>query len=148
MAKTFPDPKCRLLDLQEMWTALLDGNWNSLALVPTDHAVFVQVAVDALLSAIQKTGVVIRVIDARGVDVPEGKRLVEALRATVSEGMRAIVLVDSLIQSLSGVHLVSGVDTVVLVVHVGAINFESLISTITMIGPDRIIGSVTAPPVR
>jgi hypothetical protein len=82
------------------------------------------------------------------VDVVEGKRRVADLRAILSEGKRAVVLVDSLIQSLSGVHLVSGVDAVVLVVHVGALDFDALTSTVTLIGPDRILGSVTAPSIR
>jgi hypothetical protein len=134
-----------------MWSALLEGGWNSLALVPTDHSVSVDLAVDALRAAIQKAGeagAALHVIDARGVDVVEGKRRVADLRAILSEGKRAVVLVDSLIQSLSGVHLVSGVDAVVLVVHVGALDFDALTSTVTLIGPDRILGSVTAPSIR
>ena len=58
---------------------------------------------------------------------------------------RAVVLVDSLIQSLAGVHLVQGVDAVVLAVHVGDMDLEALTSSVAIIGPDRILGSFTAP---
>jgi len=147
----YPDRPEGFLDLQEMWTALLDGGWDSLALVPTDRSVSAQVAVDALHCAVERAGeagLALGVIDARGVDVSEGTRRVTDLRAMLSQGKRAVVVVDSLIHSLSGVHLVSNVDAVVLVVHVGAIDFESLTSTVAMIGADRILGTVTAPPVR
>jgi len=128
-----------------MWGALLDGSWNSLALVPTDHTASVQPMVDALLLASEQAGASVRLIDGRGVDLAEGKRLVHDVDAAVSAGSRAVVVVDSLIRSLSGVHLVKGVDAIVLVVQVGAIDFESLASTVDVIGPDRILGSVAAP---
>ncbi|MGA8890106.1 MAG: hypothetical protein WB493_00965 [Anaeromyxobacteraceae bacterium] len=135
-----------LLDLREMWDALLDQGWGSLALVPTGTSVSVQSSVDALRAALQKAPQALQIIDARGADVAEGKKKLGDLRVAVADGSRAVVLVDSLIQSLAGVHLVQGVDAVVLAVHVGDMDLESLTSSVAMIGPDRILGSFTAPP--
>jgi hypothetical protein len=145
MVDSGTDLPAGFLDLREMWTSLLDGTWNSLALVPTDHPASVQSVVDALVSAAELAKAPVRLIDARGVDVAEGMRLVQDLVSAVSAGSRAVVVVDSIIRSLSGVHLVKVVDAIVLVVQVGAINVESATSTVDVIGSGRILGSVAAP---
>jgi len=131
-------------DLEEMWGALLRCDWNSLAVVPTDPGVSVREVVAVLQSKIAGSNPVIRVIDARGVDVADGKRLAGQMAAD-SGRARTVVVVDSLIQSLSGVHLVQGVNAVLLVVRVAALDLESLASTVAIVGPTRVLGSVTAP---
>jgi hypothetical protein len=138
-------PKQRIHDIEEMWRALLDCDWNSLAVVPTDDRVSVQEVVDALLETSGALDPPVVCIDARGVDIANGKRLVRKLAAAVSERSRAVVVVDSLIRSLSGVHLVQEVDAVLLVVKVGAMDLDSLTSTVAIVGSERIMGSVTAP---
>ena len=134
-----------LLDLRDMWAALLDLGWTSIALVPTGAAVSVEGSVEALRAALKGIQEPPVVIDARGADVPDGKTRLGELRIALSSGARAIVLVDSLIQSLAGVHLVQGVDAVVLAVHVGDMDLDALTSSVALIGPDRILGSFTAP---
>ena len=132
-------------DLLGMWAALLELGWSSIALVPTGASVSVQSSVEALRTALKGVREPPVVIDARGADVPEGKKRLGELHTALSSGTRAVVLVDSLIQSLAGVHLVHGVDAVVLAVHVGEMDLESLTSSVAIIGPERILGSFTAP---
>jgi hypothetical protein len=134
-----------LLDLREMWSALLDLGWTSIALVPTEASVSVQGSVDALHASLRGVEDPPLIIDARGAGVPEGKKCLGELQAALSSGSRAVVLVDSLIQSPVGVHLVQGVDSVVLAVHVGEMDLEALTSSVAIIGTDRILGSFTAP---
>ena len=55
------------------------------------------------------------------------------------------MVVDSLMASLSGVHLVKDVDAVLLVVQVGSMDHDSMRSTLDIVGGERVVGSVTAP---
>jgi len=138
-------PEQGIQDLEEMWKALLACDWNSLAVIPTDDRVSVEEVVAALQATSGAADPPVRIIDARGVDIANGKRLVRDLAAAVSENSRAVVVVDSLIRSLSGVHLVQEVEAVLLVVRVGAMDLDSLTNTVALVGAERIMGSVTAP---
>jgi len=140
-----PAPEQSLRDLQEMWKALLALDWDSLAVIPTDNGVSVQQVVDALTATSGASKPPVRCMDARGVDVAEAKRLARDLATSLSGGSRVVVVVDPLIHSLSGVHLVHGVNAVLLVVWVGAMDLDSLTSTVAIVGGERILGSVTAP---
>jgi len=142
-----PAPQQGTHDLEEMWKALLACDWNSLAVIPTDDRVSVEEVVAALRATSGASDPPVRCIDARGVDIADGKRLVRDLAAAVTENSRAVVVVDSLIRSLSGVHLVQEVDAVLLVVRVGAMDLDSLTNTVAIVGAERIMGSVTAPMV-
>ena len=140
-------PQQGQVDLEEMWKSLLACDWNSLAVVPTDYGVSVQAVVDALRSTSASSNPPVRLIDARGLDVAEGKNLARDLAVARSERARVVVIVDPLIRSLSGVHPVQEVGSVLLVVRVGAMDIDALTSTVAIIGTERIVGSVTAPPV-
>ena len=129
-----------------MWKALLASPWGSLALVPTDHGISVQPVVDALAVAASERNDGVRCVDARGAEVEEAKRLAKDVSASLAAQERTVVVVDPLVRSLSGVHLVQGVHAVLLVVRVGAMDQEALASTVAILGSDRIIGSVAAPP--
>jgi hypothetical protein len=131
-------------DLEEMWTALLACDWSSLAVVPTDHTVLLKQVVAVLHSRLGDSDPPISVIDARGVNVAEGKQLTGKLASAISGRGRVVVVVDPLTSSLSGVHLVESVTAVLLVVRIGAMDLDSLTSTVAIVGPDRIVGSVTA----
>ena len=134
-----------LRDLEAMWKALLALDWTSLAVIPTDHGVSVQHVVDALGATSAGSKPSVRCVDARGVDVAEASRLERDLATSLSEGSRAVIVVDPLTRSLSGVHLVQGVSAILLVVWVGAMDLDSLNSTVSIVGVERILGSVTAP---
>ena len=134
-----------LLDLREMWGALLEQGWSSIAIVPTGASVSVQISVDALHAALRAAPEAIKIVDVRGADAQEGKKRLRDLGAAVADGSRAVVLVDSLIESLAGVHLVQAVDAVLLAVHVGDMDLEFLTSSVAIIGSERVLGSFTVP---
>jgi hypothetical protein len=128
-----------------MWRALLACAWQSLTLVPTDRGMAVQQVVDAFQSISVSAQPPIQFIDARGVDVAQGKRLAQDVEAALSKDVRLVVVVDPLIHSLSGAHLVRCAQAVLLIVRVGAMDVDALTSTVSMVGAERIVGSVTAP---
>jgi hypothetical protein len=132
-------------DLDEMWKALLAGGWTSLAIVPTDHHISVQAVVDSLHRTTGGSSPPVRCIDSRGTDVSEGKAMTRDLERAVAEKSRVVVVVDALVRSLSGMHLVHEVNAILLVVRVGSMDLDSLTSTVAMVGAERIFGSVTAP---
>ncbi len=147
MAKDLEAPIRRqgVLDLEAMWAALLAGDWSALAVVPTDEGISAKDVVDALQRAVVGTNPPVHVVDARGVDVEEARRLVGRVESALAKQARAVVVVDPLVRSLAGVHLVRDADAILLVVKVGARELQSLTSTVSMLGTARILGSVTAP---
>jgi hypothetical protein len=134
-----------ILDLEAMWSALLAADWTTLAVVPTDQGASVQEVVDTLLTTSADRDPPVHCFDARGVDVEEAKRLAGRVETSRAKRGRAVVIVDPLIRSLAGVHLVRDADGILLVVTVRATELDSLTSTVSMLGSSRILGSVTAP---
>lgn len=133
-------------DLEQMWSSLLRGSWSSLAVVPADQGISAKVVTKALSEAVRAHGGgALAMIDATGASVAEGALLAKELASTIGAGSRAVVTVDSLMESLGGVALVRDVEAVLLVVRLGASNFDSVQSTIDIIGPGRILGSVALP---
>jgi hypothetical protein len=139
-----PEPDAAL-DISEMWRGLLATGWHSLAVVPTDKTVSCQVVADALASVASSSEGTVHRIDARGADIAAARQRVGEVQSLRDSEQKTVVFVDSLMESLSGVHLVREVDAVLLVVRVGSIDVESLTSSVSMIGPDKIVGSVTGP---
>lgn len=133
------------VDLLAMWSALLAGDWDSLAVVPADPEIALGPLVDALVASSTGTRRPATLVDARGVDAAEGKRLASGIPTVVGAGERPVVVMDSPMRSLSGVHFIPCVGSVLLVVRVGAADPESLASTVSLVGAERIIGSVAAP---
>ena len=127
-----------------MWTALLDGTWNSLAIVPVDGGVSTDAVVEALGIVSNRTSPAVHCLDARGAEIAEAKRMAGELPTLAGGGARSVVVVASLIQSLSGIHIIQKVDAVLLVVRVGSFDLDALASTVAMVGPGRIVGSVTS----
>ncbi len=125
-----------------MWAGLLAYDWTALAVVPTGDDVEVQDVVDALQVATKQLGATIERVDGRGLEVTAAKHLIREIEPRA--GRRAVIVVDSLLRSLSGVHLVQGADAILLVVRVGQLDKDALTSTIAMVGHERVVGSVTA----
>ncbi len=132
-------------DLLDMWNALLETLGGILAVVPSDHEVSLDLVVQALDAAVQKVREPVKVLDARGADIARGKHLAAEVRAKERAGERVVVVIDSPMLSLPGVDLLQCATDVLLVVRVGAGDLGALSSTVSLIGVDRIIGSVTAP---
>jgi hypothetical protein len=129
-----------------MWLSLMQGDWSSIAVVPTDPGTSAKAVTSALEEIAQLHDVgPFTVVDAEGASIGEGERLSEQVLFMAAQGSRPVVAVDSLIQSLSGVPLIRGIDAVLLVVRLGSSNFEAVQSTIDIIEPRRIVGSVALP---
>jgi len=131
-------------DLLEMWRALLDGDWASLAVVPGAPDVSVQLVCDALDEVVAGMKGEVRVIDARGLEVAESKRVALELSRAVAGGQRAVAFVDSVIDRLAPLHLVREATAVLLVIRVGRLHLDALTSTLSAIGAQRILGTVAA----
>jgi len=133
-------------ELDEMWESLLAASWNSLAVVPADHGTPVGLVTASLGAvAVRHSRGDFRLIDAQGATVQGGDLLSQDLAAAVKEGTRVIVVVDSLMRSLAGVPLVQQAEVVLLVVRISPSDPEGLRSTIGIVGPERIMGSVAVP---
>jgi hypothetical protein len=133
-------------DLQQMWLSLMRGRWSSIAIVPTDPGTSARMVIDALVDVarIEDVGRY-EIIDAEGATPAQGERLAQNVAAVVAGGSRAVVAVDSLMQSLGGVPLVRDADAALLVVRLGTSSFDAVQSTIDIIGRARILGSVALP---
>jgi hypothetical protein len=141
---TDPPPRPGYPDLLEMWRVLLESSWRNLAVVPAGHGVSAQMVVDALLETVQGYGDRVRVFDARSLDVPQCAKLAEDTLQAVTDGCRVVTVVDSLMRSLGSARVVKHAAAVLLVIRVGAPDMESLTSTLNLIGPERILGSVAS----
>ena len=132
-------------ELQQMWLSLMRGDWSSLVVVPTDADIPARDVVAALQEGAASRMGRFRVIDAVGVSTDDGERLAREMAAVVAGGTRVIVPVDSLMQCLSGAHLVRDAEAALLVVRLGASNLKYVQSTIDLVGRERILGAVTLP---
>jgi hypothetical protein len=133
-------------ELQQMWLSLMRGNWNSIAVVPTDPGISAKAVTDALVQAARLNDLgEFTIFDAAGASIPDGTRIAREVAAAVAAGSRAVIAVDSLMQSLGGIPLVRDADAALLVVRLGSSNFDSVQSTIDIVRPGRIVGSVALP---
>jgi len=123
-----------------MWLAILQEEWWSIAVVPTDQSVSVQPVMQALARIGQLHQV--RLIDAQGVSVADGLKLSAMTGQIIGVGPRSVLAVDSVVESLSGVSVVNRVSKVLLVLRFGTSRLESVESTIRIVGRERILGCV------
>ncbi|HQR28923.1 MAG TPA: hypothetical protein PLL32_00850 [Anaeromyxobacteraceae bacterium] len=140
-----PTAPARSPDLDEMWRSLLDGSWKSLAVVPTHDSV----AVDGVLASLRALGGgsgPVEVRDGRGKEIEGGKALAEEMGKLTRSGKRVVAVVDSLLHSLAGVHVVQASDAVLLVMRIGDLDLEGLPGALDLIGPGRILGAVSSAP--
>ena len=75
----------------------------------------------------------------------DGDRLAGQVTERNASGRRVIAFIDPITQSLAGVPLVRAADAVLLVVQVESPDVESLSSTLSIVGIDRVVGSVAVP---
>ncbi len=133
-------------ELRQMWLALMRGSWSSLVVVPTDPGLSARVVIGALVEAAHRDDVGrFQVIDAEGASAAHGERLAQDLASVVATGARAVVAVDSLMQSLGGTPLARDADAALLVVRLGVSNYDTVQSTIDIVGRERILGAVAVP---
>jgi hypothetical protein len=75
----------------------------------------------------------------------DGDRLASTAAQTASSGRRVVAFIDAITESLAGVPMVRAADSALLVVQVDSPDAESLASTLSIVGVERVVGSVTVP---
>jgi len=127
-------------ELREMWLSILQQDWWSIAVVPTDRLV----SVEPVMLALSRIGQLhqVRIIDGQGISVADGLKLGAMMLQAVGIGPRSVVSVDSVVESLGGVSVVDRVSKVLLVMSLGLSRLESVESTIRIVGRDRVLGAV------
>ena len=129
-----------------MWRGLLATTWQCLVVIPCGPRTPTAELMDALHAQLSHVGDKdTGVVDARGASIEQGSRLVEEAVGTKRAGSRAIAFIDPITLSLAGVPLVRVADAVLLVVQVDSSDEESFTSTLSIVGPDRVVGSVAVP---
>ncbi len=130
-----------------MWLSLVRASWSSMVVVPTDPGSSAKAVTQALLEMerLDDFGP-FRIVDAEGASPVSGEQLARDVAAAVAGGARAVVSVDPPVQSLGGIPLIRDADAALLVVRLGVSNFDSVQSTIDIVGRERILGAVTLPP--
>jgi hypothetical protein len=129
-----------------MWRSLLHGSWSSIVVVPTEPGTSARVVIAALVEAAHQENVGrFEIIDAEGASAAHGERLAQQVASVVAGGARAVIAVDSLMQSLGGTPLVRDADAALLVVRLGESNYDTVQSTIDIVGRERILGAVALP---
>lgn len=130
-----------------MWLSLVRASWSSMVVVPTDPGSSAKAVTQALLEMVRLDDFgPFRIVDAEGASPVSGEQLARDVAAAVAGGARAVVSVDSPVQSLGGIPLIRDADAALLVVRLGVSNFDSVQSTIDIVGRERILGAVTLPP--
>jgi hypothetical protein len=130
-------------DVERLWRALLITTWRGLVVIPASSSTSVE-SVLGSLRAVLKPGAAaeVEIVDGRGASMGDGERLSKMATGGSSDGRRFVAFIDPITQSLAGVPLVRASDAVLLVVQVNSQDVESLSSTLSIVGIDRVIGSV------
>jgi hypothetical protein len=136
----------RTSDLERLWRALLLTSWRCLVVIPANPSTSSEPVVAALRAIIPSGGLPdLEVIDGRGASMGDGDRLAAQVTERNASGRRVIAFIDPITQSLAGVPLVRAADAVLLVVQVESPDVDSLSSTLSIVGIDRVVGSVAVP---
>ena len=140
------NPRSHSSDLERLWRALLTTGWRCLIVIPADPST----SVDSVLGALQtvlklERSHTIELVDGRGAGMGDGDRLARQVVDGGSSGRRVIAFIDPITQSLAGVPLVRAADSVLLIVQIDSPDVESLSSTLSIVGADRVIGAVAVP---
>jgi hypothetical protein len=129
-----------------LWSALLTTGWRCLVVIPVGPSTGVDSVLGALRSVLPPdASPPLEILDGRGASMGEGNRLAGQVVEGASAGRRIVAFIDPIIESLSGVPLVRAADSVLLVVHVDSPDVESLSSTLSIVGAERVVGSVAVP---
>ena len=130
-------------DLERLWRALLPTGWRCLVVIPAGPATSVDPVLDALRLVLSPDGPdKIEILDARGASMGDGDLLARQVVDGGSPGRRVIAFIDPITQSLAGVPLVRAADSVLLIVQIDSSDVESLSSTLSIVGADRVVGAV------
>ncbi len=129
--------------LKQLWFGMLRREWSSLALVPTDPSLSARPFARALLDAgAVQGGAHLSLVDAEGADLSDCQRLLSELVGASANGGRAVVAVDALVQSLTGIPLALAAEAALLLVPLGRTDLAAVRSTVGILGRERVLGCV------
>jgi hypothetical protein len=134
-------------DWQRLWFSTRQRAWSSLAIIPNDEGVEVGVVAETLVATGQLHGErPVRLLDAKGAQLGDVHRLIDALGEMTGRGDWVIVPVDAIAQNPSAVPIVQATSAALLVVRLG----ESLLTparhAIDVVGRERFLGSIVLGP--
>ena len=120
--------------------------WRCLVVIPANPSTSADTVLGALRSVLPpQASSAPEVLDGRGASMGDGDRLASQVADRNASGIRVIAFIDPITQSLAGVPLVRAADAVLLVVQVESPDVESLSSTLSIVGIERVVGSVAVP---
>lgn len=133
-------------ELQRLWFALERRPWMFLTVVPAHPGAPALDAAQAILEAGSPyPEPPLRLVDATGIEPAGAPPLVSEVRRRIAQGERVIVVIDSLITHPASLPLALAADAAVLCVTLGETDFGSAGKTLTLVGRERFVGSVTFP---
>ncbi len=137
------EPQPVPVELRRLWFAAVRREWSSLVVVPAHEGGSAIRVAEALVQIGSIHGSrPVRLIDARTHLLSEAARLVVEMTSCVAAGEIAIVVVDSVVGSETGIPLLLAADAALLCVTLGESDFVSAQRTIEMVGRERFLGSV------
>ncbi len=139
MSKT-PDDR----ELHRQLLTCLRGEWNSLVVIPASTSFSAGFVANALVEVSSLVhGAPARLFLAEDLELSAVPRLIVEMTNHVEKGGKAIVCVDSVIASQSGVPAALAADAALLVVHLGVTTTDDARNTLEVVGAAKFIGAVT-----
>ena len=136
-------PQGHSSDLERLWRALMTTSWQCLVVIPAGPSTSVDSVLDALQLVLAPDGSdTTEILDGRSASMGDGDLLARQVVDGGSTGRRVVAFIDPITQSLAGVPLVRAADSVLLIVQIDSSDVESLSSTLSIVGADRVVGAV------
>jgi hypothetical protein len=124
-----------------MWFRLMRGPWPSIVVIPSDPSISAsEVTAPLVQIAREEEFDPFLVLSGEGATPTSGARLAKELQASVAAGTRVVATVDSVMTNLGGVALIRDAAAVLLVIRLGESQFDSIHSTVDIVGRERVIG--------
>jgi hypothetical protein len=118
-------------------------SWQCLVVIPAGPSTSVDSVLDALELVLGPDGSdTTEILDGRSASMGDGDLLARQVVDDESTGRRVVAFIDPITQSLAGVPLVRAADSVLLIVQIDSSDVESLSSTLSIVGADRVVGAV------
>ena len=139
------EPKTPALhqEWQPLWRSELAKPWNTLAIVGTDTAADACRTAEILAAVAEQLGKPVRVVSAVGATPVEARGIVEQVTTWASGGTHLLVACDSLRTNTSMLPVLQATSGVVLVVRLGESLLASAKRTVSAVGRERILATVT-----
>lgn len=133
---------------QQLLTAA-KGEWSSLVVVPATPGLSGRIVADALTEVCGLVrGKKAKLIQAEGMEVDGMSRVIVDMTQQVADGGLAVVSVDAVAGTQSGVPVLLAADAALLVIHLGVTRIEDAKKSAEIIGESKLVGAVTLEPAK